>query len=323
MFQRLRKFEEMAREHGVPFDPQEHVGKTLSEFVGRARFQKFLKRRIHELKSEKKREQLLADVRNGIFPEGTSKEHRLILKAAAGDSKAENEAVRTYLPLMRYQLKKYVGTPRYEELLSRSHLAIVQAIRGFEPACGAKFSTHLTNVVQRRIIDVIREENAAQGIGRDVNDLRMAFENAEDKLAQKLGRQPLRAEVVESLGWTPEQADKAVQFSRIVSLEKTVGYLTPDTPLDSRRLREKDRVEDPQNVSNEVLARLFLKDLVAKSGLLKTNPRALKAFYMYHAEGYLMGEISKHMGVSAARVSQLISEARARLKKAAGEDTQQ
>jgi RNA polymerase sporulation-specific sigma factor len=81
----------------------------------------------------------------------------LVKKASDGDSEAEETLVSEYAQLVRACARPYfLAGGDSEDLIQEGMLGLLSAVRTFDPAKGAKFSTYAEFCVRRRIYSAIR-----------------------------------------------------------------------------------------------------------------------------------------------------------------------
>ena len=86
-----------------------------------------------------------------------NKSHALAIKAANGDSAAEEILVSDYTKLVRACARPYfLAGGDSEDLIQEGMLGLLSAIRTFNPNKGAKFSTYAEFCVRRRIYSAIK-----------------------------------------------------------------------------------------------------------------------------------------------------------------------
>ena len=85
------------------------------------------------------------------------KSHELAIKAAGGDSAAEEALVSEYSRLVRVCARPYfLAGGDSEDLIQEGMLGLLSAIRTFDPNKGAKFSSYAEFCVRRRIYSAIK-----------------------------------------------------------------------------------------------------------------------------------------------------------------------
>jgi len=85
------------------------------------------------------------------------KSHELAMKAAGGDTSAEEALVSEYTRLVRICARPYfLAGGDSEDLIQEGMLGLLSAIRTFDPNKGAKFSSYAEFCVRRRIYSAIK-----------------------------------------------------------------------------------------------------------------------------------------------------------------------
>ena len=98
----------------------------------------------------------------------TAVEHDIVAQvyAAKEDSGAADQFIQQYLPFIRSETAKFVGTApdhRYEDELSIAMLAFYEAILGYARTRGA-FLPYAARAIKNRLIDYTRKEKRHQNV---------------------------------------------------------------------------------------------------------------------------------------------------------------
>ena len=98
----------------------------------------------------------------------TTVEHDIVAQvyAAKEDSGAADQFIQQYLPFIRSETAKFVGTApdhRYEDELSIAMLAFYEAILGYARTRGA-FLPYAARAIKNRLIDYTRKEKRHQNV---------------------------------------------------------------------------------------------------------------------------------------------------------------
>lgn len=110
----------------------------------------------------------------------------------------------------------------YEDLYQTACLACVQAIRGFDPDRGLKFSTYMTPTVMGTLQNYIRDKQGLVHTPRSIrqDSIRLSKERA--TFLQKERREPTPKELSNLLGWDVYRVLQALQaHSETLSMDQT------------------------------------------------------------------------------------------------------
>ncbi|MGN6598369.1 MAG: sigma-70 family RNA polymerase sigma factor [Actinomycetes bacterium] len=220
----------------------------------------------------------------------------------------EETLVRENLPLVGYLVSEMLGrVPAHvsrDDLTSAGLLALVQAVRSFDPTRGVPFGRFASTRIRGALIDELRSVDWAS---RSVRAKARKRDNAVEELATVLGRVPTSAEVAEFLGVSVAEVDAVeedVQRAVVLSIQ---GFADPNAA--EELFPTGDVSPDEHLLAREQVA--YLHDAVA---VLPERLRAVVQGYFF--EERPMADIAAELGVTESRVSQMRGEALVLLKEA-------
>ncbi len=217
----------------------------------------------------------------------------------------------------RYQDKVFLIARRIHDGLSRSAtvqlgdltawgaIGLLEAFDRFDASRGVRFSTYAEHRIRGTIYDALRARDTTT---RRRRDLAKRIATAQQRLLRKHGREPEPEEVAAELGVDMERYWAAIEATKPIS---EVSYDMPDD--DGRPLLEV--LTDPSQSSAEqrILAHEVRSEL--KKAILELPERQRQCLMMYHDREMSLAEIAAVYDVSVSRISQILTEARAKLKK--------
>jgi RNA polymerase sigma factor FliA len=225
-----------------------------------------------------------------------------------GDEQARDALIELYLPLVRriaertrFSLASRVDV---EDLFSSGLLGLMDAMDRYTPSRQIKFSTFGSQRIRGAMIDDVR---ANDWVPRTARDAYSTFRGAWNKLRQELQKEPNMEEMKEELGLDEAGYEKLcneINVTQLTSIQamKGVGGQENESDYDFPDLREC------KNRWSKELAECLKK---AVSELPEKKQTAL---LLYYHEELTLKEISKVLGVSEGRVSQILSEVMTFLK---------
>ena len=196
-----------------------------------------------------------------------------------------------------------------DELVSAGTLGLMQAAASYEPSRGLSFSTFAVPRIRGSMLDELRRHDP---VSRGIRQKTRAMESVRETLTRRLGREPRAAEIARELDIPDEtlrQWQLDVEGSVRLSLDRA-----PRALADQDTLTAADAIADDRAV--DVEERLTHEQRIALLGIairgLKTQERTVLALY-YHEEMTLQ-EIAQVLGLSPSRISQIRTEALAKLR---------
>ena len=218
----------------------------------------------------------------------------------------ENALVQAHLPLVRrlaWHVHGSVSTAiEVEDLVQVGLVALVEGAAAFEDRGQVTLKHYLTTRIRGAMIDELRRHAA---MTRGAIRRRRDYARVQTSLATVLGRRPTDAEMAAQLGVTLEKLRQdyaAAEALRYESLDEVYAddqpWFADDTPDAFAQL------SDAQTRDRLIAAIASLPE------------REQMVIQLYHVEELNLEEIGQVLGVGAARVCQIKSQAHARLKKA-------
>jgi len=229
------------------------------------------------------------------------------------DTQAElHGMIETNLPLVKHIVFQVaVHFPRHvdrDELARAGALGLVEAAQRYDEERGVPFERFAAQRIRGAILDAVR---AADWAPRSVRNLARRLENAEQRLATRLGRVPSISETAEELGMTKAELNRLQDRmfrSVVLALEHEINDGQDEDMTLVDVLVDHTAVEPLEELENREL-QAYLRDAV---GLLPERQRLV--IVGYFLENKTSQELADFLGVTESRISQLRSEALAALK---------
>jgi RNA polymerase sigma factor for flagellar operon FliA len=229
------------------------------------------------------------------------------------DTQAElHGMIETNLPLVKHIVFQVaVHFPRHvdrDELARAGALGLVEAAQRFDADRGVPFERFAAQRIRGAILDAVR---AADWAPRSVRNLARRLENAEQRLATRLGRVPSISETAEELGMTKAELNRLQDRmfrSVVLALEHEINDGQDEDMTLVDVLVDHTAVEPLEELENREL-QAYLRDAVS---LLPERQRLV--IVGYFLENRTSQELADFLDVTESRISQLRSEALAALK---------
>jgi RNA polymerase sigma factor for flagellar operon FliA len=220
--------------------------------------------------------------------------------------------IETNLPLVKHIVFQVaVHFPRHvdrDELARAGALGLVEAAQRYDAERGVPFERFAAQRIRGAILDAVR---AADWAPRSVRNLARRLENAEQRLATRLGRVPSISETAEELGMTKAELNRLQDRmfrSVVLALEHEINDGQDEDMTLVDVLVDHTAVEPLEELENREL-QAYLRDAVS---LLPERQRLV--IVGYFLENRTSQELADFLGVTESRISQLRSEALAALK---------
>jgi len=218
----------------------------------------------------------------------------------------------------RYQDKVFLVARRIHERLSRhasveiddlvswGAIGLLEAFERFDAAKGVRFSTYAEHRIRGTIYDQLRARDTST---RRRRDLAKRIEAARVRMLGKLGREPEPREIAKAMEISLDDYWKAV---RKTAPTTHVSVDAPDEET-GRPLLEILAANDGPSVEQQLVVQQVRDKL--KEAIRALPERHRHCVMMYYDKEMSLAEIGAVYGVSVSRISQIISDARRRMKK--------
>lgn len=224
-----------------------------------------------------------------------------------GNRDESSELIEQYLPLVNHIVFQVAAQfPRHverEELARAGALGLVEAAKRYDESRGVPFNRYAAQRIRGAIIDSVRSADWAP---RSIRALARQLDQAEQRLAGRLGRIPSIGETASELGMSRDELDglRDRLFRSVVLAFDSMGTESDDeelTVIDI--LADRDTVEPATELEAREL-RSYMTDAV---GLLPERHRLV--IIGYFMENRTSTELARFLGVTESRISQMRSEA--------------
>ncbi len=119
---------------------------------------------------------------------------------------ALDDAVDVALPLCNAIAARFTGRGiELEDLRQVAAMALVNALKGFDPSRGLRFTTYVTPTITGTVRNYIRDRAQLVRTPRGLREQGMQMDRVVEQITQRLHREPTIPELAEHLGWTVEQ----------------------------------------------------------------------------------------------------------------------
>jgi RNA polymerase sigma factor for flagellar operon FliA len=191
------------------------------------------------------------------------------------------------------------------ELISVGVLGLIDAAGRFNPALGVPFSAFARRRIHGAMLDSLRDLDWAP---RTLRKLRRDVDGTIARLREQLGREPESAEIAAALQVSEPEYDQMLDRLRAADLA-TIRQASADSDEPSAL----EVAIDPGEGPHHLLERRELRDHLAKA-IVQLPERERHILALYFEQDLTLAEIGQVIGVGESRVSQLRTQALARLR---------
>lgn len=229
------------------------------------------------------------------------------------DPALKEKIILEYASLVKYvagRISMHVGQHvDFDDLISYGIFGLIDAIDKFDYNKGVKFETYASLRIRGEIIDSIRR---LDWVPRTLRQKNKQLEKVYSALESELGREPTDKEIAENLGISVDEVQELMKKSTVSMLISLDDYLDQnhETPMASI---SNSNIETPENHFEKQELKSMLMEAINS-----LNEKERKVVTLYYFEELTLKEISKIMGVSESRISQIHSKAVLKLQSKLG-----
>lgn len=214
-----------------------------------------------------------------------------------------------YAPLVKIvagRLSMYLGyNVEYDDLVGYGIFGLIDAIDKFDYEKGIKFETYASLRIRGAILDQIRKMD---WIPRSLRQKQKKIETAMTKLEGEYGRAPTDSELADELGISEDEYISWQGQAKVTNLVSLDEFMESGGEKSSNAVKAS-AFEQPE----AVIEKNEIKEILMETLELLTE-KEKKVILLYYYEELTLKEISKVLGVSESRVSQLHTKALQKMK---------
>lgn len=244
-----------------------------------------------------------------------SKEKLWDLYAKNKNPELREKIIIEYAPLVKLvagRLSMYLGyNVEYEDLVSYGIFGLIDAIDKYDFNKNVKFETYASLRIRGAILDQIRKMD---WIPRTLRQKQKKLEQAMHEFEVEFGRAATSEELSKKMDISVEELKGLVNQTQIASLVSLDEYLEQGSDI-SPEGNNKSCFESPEQVIDRQELKRTLTEAIEA---LNDNEQKVIAFYYF--EELTLKEISKVLGVSESRVSQLHTKALKKMREKIGKE---
>lgn len=195
-----------------------------------------------------------------------------------------------------------------DDLVSLGAIGLLEAFARFDASREIQFSTFAEYRIRGAMLDALRETDTST---RRRRQMAKRIDYAQESLSRRLGRDPDPGEVADFMGMELDKFHKAQQRTQPVRIMSLDAPVDPGNE-DSLSLADQLPSDDPSAMSTISVAEV---KVLLKEAISKLPERQRQCVLLYYGKDLTLAEIAKVYGVTVSRISQILSDARRRLRK--------
>lgn len=217
-----------------------------------------------------------------------------------------------HMPLVRFLVNRVMPQlpPQFDphDLMSAGTIGLIHAADRFEPSRGVMFKTFAEQHIRGAILDELRSHDV---LSRSMRDKHKRLEREVARLEQRLGRNPDAEEIAAALSISMDEYHEMLEDVHICSFI-SLDDSWEDDQGNSVSIADTLKDDEAHTPQNQVMKMQLVTLLGNAIDSLPEKERL--AVTLYYHEDLNLKEIGAVLGVSESRVSQILSQAMARLK---------
>jgi len=227
----------------------------------------------------------------------------------ASGLKNKDQCLRDYAPLVKriahQMMTKLPYSVQIDDIIQAGMIGLLDAASRYDEIHGAQFETYATQRIRGAMLDELR---SADWLPRSLRRDMRKIEQAISRMQQKLGRAPNEAEIAEEMRIPLEEYQQRLQESRGAQLVYYEDFQDEDHNDFFERFEFSDDADPLALLQDD----RFKAELMRAIEKLPERERQLMG--MIYEQEMNLREVGEVFGVSESRISQLHSQAVARLR---------
>jgi RNA polymerase sigma factor for flagellar operon FliA len=226
----------------------------------------------------------------------------------AQDPKERDALVMAHVDLVRSMAsrlgRRLPSQVELSELVSVGVLGLIEAANRYQPSLGVPFDAFARRRIHGAMLDALR---GLDWVPRSLRKLQRDVDGAMSRLRHTLGREPEAEEIAAALGVTPDDYEAKLDELRLADLAAVQPAGTGEESTGLLEVAIDDEGPYRQLERHELRARLA-------EALMELPERERQILALSYEQELTLAEIGRVIGVGESRVSQLRTQAVARLR---------
>lgn len=206
--------------------------------------------------------------------------------------------------IARHIVRRLPSTVQFDDLVQSGTLGLIDAAKRFDHSRPLLFPQYARIRITGAIYDSLRDLDWAS---RHMRTRQQRLENTAVQLEKLLGRQPCSEEIAEAMEMDLDT------FYEFASAVQEVQRVELDSQMDSAHSAGEQLLADAERAPDAVLFNKELHDYLRRA-INDLPPHERTVMFLYYFREWRMAAIARHIRRTESRVSQIHSQAVARLR---------
>lgn len=212
--------------------------------------------------------------------------------------------------------RKYIGQGvPFPDLVQEGNIGLTKAIDKFDPSRGNRLATYATWWIRKEITEAVPEQGPLIRLPLHWHQRRRKLRNAQEELAQKLGREPTVPELAAKVEIPAKKVNRFLEASRL-----PVSLQTPTSGQDGGESTSllgdfiaDETVSSPTDSTSDALLREQIEE--ALDSLTPREARILRLRYgLWDGHAHTLREVGEKLGLTRERIRQIEAKAKRKLR---------
>jgi len=219
----------------------------------------------------------------------------LIQKSHEGDEEARARLVQENTGLVWCVVKRFFNRGiEADDLFQIGNIGLLKAIDKFDTSFEVKFSTYAVPMISGEIKRFLRDDGMIK-VSRSLKELSYKAYICQERMQEKLGREPTIREIAEEMHVECEELTMALEAGgEIDSIYKSVYQ------KDGQEIQLVDKLAENSRAEENILNHMLLKQL-----LNSLNKEERKLIYLRYFADKTQSEVGNELGISQVQVSRM------------------
>ncbi len=241
-----------------------------------------------------------------------AQEISLARRVEQGDPTARETLVNSNIRLVASVARRYMGRGLpLEDMIQEGVVGLLRAIDKYDYLRGYRFSTYATHWIRQAISRAVANNARTIRLPAHVVDAMGRLARSQERLKQKLGRNPTRRELAAETGIAESRISEMLEWARLpLSLDSPIG--------DDGDTRLSEFIPSPEETgpADRAFRAVVREEIVAALASLSPRERAVIAlrFGLHDGEPRTLQETGRRLNMTRERARQIEGQALAKLR---------